>query len=618
MRPKRRGLLVARGGPIAAALQTCAYGTALVLFARSAVAQTAPETTEPPGFLGLILENFALGPLGWRGQISDEYSQKRAGGGRSTQHRQTLGLQGNTYLAHPALLSLSGAFTWSTGTTNAVSAEGQSDRTRSSSGSGNLSANGLSLSRYPFSLNYSISDSTVDNILSTSAFRSNLLRYQQSYRPEVGRYQVEGSLARGKTSSSDGDSTTAEYQMGLNAGFGEGHAIRADSAFRGIEDVDGSVENVFSNYFNHSFGLEYYYRVNNTARFLRTVNTDPRIDVSANDQRDAQLFNSVYWLPSDDYPLQLNSGLNVNWRELDGTSSETIGGNLSADYRFNDKVSAVATTIASQTTSEIGSRQRSAALSGSLLYNGDAREFYGFSHNWSASTSATGSRFTGGRSGSVSVGATQSAVRPIKMPPRRSLALYFAQSLARTRTSSNTGDDSITSISHNADLNFAANEQDTDFGATLRVQDQRNRSSTQETILQSMSVSGTGGLQLTRLSTLSADAGFGVTRGRSESAQGSTETGWDQTGSGSVSYRHQRPFGWRQAAYDASFRLNVRDNTAPETKGTVLDRYLFAYTLQHSLTTRIGLLSARLANDYGWDADGNLTWGISFRVSRDF
>lgn len=597
----------------------------------------APPPSPRRSFFGLTLpQGYRLAPIGWRGSISDEFDQQTGETSVSRSHRQTLSLFANTFVLHPAVLSLAGNVNWSTGKSGVKDGV----QSRDTNATGGISASALSRTNYPFTLSYDVSDSQIDSIQATSRFRRNAARYQQSWRPAGGSYTASGTAGQSNTRGIDGKASASDLGLGLNAGVGDGHALSFNTAYQSSTAVSRRRTDDFTAYFSHGFALEDYYRVSNTARYGEASASALVVDGQlspATEFRDAQVFNNVMWIPSDDYPLVLNSGLSASWSERDGVAATGVGASLSANYPFSEKLSGSAGISASQSQSDLLTT-RLTALTANLTYVGDDREFGEYRHGWGASAGAGAVRATGSDGRSVSAAVSQSLGRAFTLADEDSLMLMLTQSLSltRTNTSNSAPRDTPTVppaatpvaaeatqttrfLSHSADLTYAARGTGDDFRGGLRLQDLRSFDDVAgDTLVQSASITADGSKTISRYSALTASLGFGMSRSvRTDLPDQLGEAGWQRSGAGTVGYRLQQPFGWRLASYEANARLNLR-NDRRLVDNVEQNPYLYAYSLDHSLTARVGLLSARLRNDYSWSETGELVWGVSFRVSRDF
>jgi hypothetical protein len=571
------------------------------------------------GFFGLVLpKTYRLAPISWRGSIADEFDQQTNENSVTQSHRQTLSLYANSFVLHPAILSLNGNVNWSTGTSGVKGGL----ETRDNSASGGVSASALSRTNFPFTFGYDVSDSSVDGIQAISRFRRHAWRYFQNWRPQEGTYSANASAAQSRTTGIDGQSSAQDLGFGISSGFGEGHAVSWNTSYATSTSASGQQNDSLASYFTHAFSLEYYYRVTNTARYGELSSSALVVDTAvtpATEFRDAQVFNSVMWIPSDDHPLVLNSGLSVDWSERDGGSANSFGGSLSASYQFSEKLNGAATVSGSQTKSG-ETLNRLGALATSLNYTGDSREWGEYQHGWGASAGASAQKSSSGSGTGFSTSASQTLTRALQLDNGDNVMLLFSQSLSQTQTRDSAGPEARTTryLSNSFDVTYGAGGAGEDLRAVLRLQDLRSYESTGDSVAQSVSMSADGNRTVSRYSAINASVGFGLTRAWRKEAVGVTgETGWTQSGSGVVGYRLQQPFGWRLASYEANARLNLR-NDRREVDGVEENPYLYAYSIDHALTARVGLLSARLRNDFSWSETGDLVWGVAFRVARDF
>ena len=574
---------------------------------------SSPEQPAVLGqFLGLLWTG-PVGPIGWRGVLAYDWDQVNYSSGKNQSVRQSLALDGGTYIAHPAILSLRGTLALSRNETrtepNAI------DRDQAST-TGSLFANGLSRTAVPFNLSYQVSDSATEGLLVREDFRRQDWRYQQQYRPFGAPYSAQGSLTQTTTEAATGlRFDSLESALGFTTGFGEGHSFRVNSSYRDIEASDGTGNSAWSSSLAHDFALEYYYRVSNTLRHSWTASeTVPGDQVTSNT---GQYYNAVMWIPSDDYPLTLNSGITVDWLDL-GAAEKTriLGGSLTADYRLSDRATVLG-GIALQHRKAGDLTFRSTTGNVSSSYRGESRELWGYQHDWGANANASLSTFSDGQSSSLSASASQSLYKSIVDDAGRSWTLSGNQSGGWGLTSyEQAGDVTRTSpfsLSHAATVGFSTvDEEGRSFAASGSLQDARTFDSLGDSAVQTVTATANGAMAFSRVSFLDASIAWATSHvSRKRPDDGGDVADWTNSGVGQVSYRHQKPFGLRRTSYRATLRLNARDEFDA-------DEFTFDYSFDHAIENRIGLLSTSLRNDYAWDVNGNLTWAIRFRIARAF
>lgn len=600
---------------------------------------SAPPPPPRRSFFGLTLpQGYRLAPIGWRGSIADEFDQQTGETSVSRSHRQTLSLYANTFVLHPAILSLAGNVNWSTGKSGVKDGL----QTRDTSATGGLSASALSRTNYPFTLSYDVSDSQIDGIQATTRFRRNAARYYQTWRPADGSYTASGSAGQSSTKGADGKASASDLSIGMTTGFGEGHALSVNAAYASSSAISGQKSDNFATYLSHSFALEDYYRVSNTARYADSSSGALAVDTGttpASEFRDAQLFNSVMWIPSDDYPLVLNSGLSADWSERDGVGATGVGASLAASYPFSEKLSGTASVSGSQNQSDLATT-RLVAIGMNLSYVGDEREFGAYRHGWGTSAGGSAQKSSTADGSSLSASLSQTLSRAFLFADDV-VNLTLTQSYSQTRATTSTDPTTPVTppaippttpttvdteskqvtryLSHAVDAAYGSRGASDDFRGALRLQDMRTYDDVAgDTVVQSLAVTADGSKTISRYSQITASLGFGVSRSvRTDIPDRLGEPGWQRSGAGTVGYRLQQPFGWRLASYEANARLNLR-NDRRIVDNVEENPYLYAYSLDHAFTARVGLLSARLRNDYSWSETGELVWGVSFRVSRDF
>lgn len=593
-----------------------------VVFASSelrAQQDDASESSILGEYFGIVARGY-LAPIQWRGSLAQELTRRNFEGGSSQVSRQSLGLSGRTYVTHPAILSLDGTMTLARADTEIKPAGEESVYTAAA---GRINLGGLSRTPYPYSLSYQVSDSTSEGIVAREDFRRHDWRYEQEYRPAGELYSARATLARARTDGASGLRTdSGDYGIAYTTGFGEGHALRVNTTYQHAETSQGAENGTLSAFLTHDFNLEYYYRVSNT---LRHSELTTRSGSGAPEQRgqNGQYFNSVMWIPSDDYPLTLTSGITVDWFEQPGAAAtQAYGVMLSADYRFSDRMSALVSGNLQRRESDLETG-RNGSVNASLTYRGQTRQWRDYQHSWGGNAFASRASFDGGASDAVALTANQSLYRTFIDDEGRSWSASGNQAIGVTRAAAVRGGvedpNSQRSLTHSVSLGFSAtDEEGRSFSTTGSVQDSRNWSDDGgDSVLQTVSGSANGALALSRSAGLSAAISIAISRLDRGGGAPAGAGGWTTLGSGFVSYQHQRPFRLPRTTYSANFRIDARNNTQLGT--SVGDNYyLYAYAFDHGIENRIGLLSTSLRQDVSWGDAGGLVWGLRFRVARAF
>lgn len=559
----------------------------------------------------LNLSSLGLAPLRWGGNLTDTFRwAKSDDGASSTNHFQGVVLRAASYIWQPWFARVGGTLNLSRGV--AGSSEGDSDSTSQSvSGSGSLQV--FPQSRFPFSLDYSVSDSRTESRI-TQETQNKRLGLRQEYRPLVGnaRYFAKYDNSTMTSSTSADEDSVTSWQAGYSNAFAN-QTLGLD-AQRTVSDEGGGGQGLLLD----SYMLRHAWRVSESLNVDSNASmTESEFEGSASaDSRSRymQAYSTASWNPKQD--VYVTGSLRYfNLSNETGESSnevQSLGGNATINYNYTRNLSFNGSLGLTTTDTESGSNMVS-TQSGNVSYNHDPLVFGNFSYNWGANGGVSNQISSEDESATnYNAGATHTLNHRYQLNERSSLTSYVSESMSVRFDQDGQSDQTL---SHNAGVSYGVNlSEKLNGGASLSASDTRSfgedRSDNQNVSLQ---VNGT--MQISNYSTASANFNVQWNRSGTEDAESDGLATWNATGS--ASYMHSRAFGVPRLRYSLLFNINTAHTNARLLGDADADRTRNGYTLDQHLDYQIGRMDARLTATRAVQ-DGQENAMIYLQIGRAF
>lgn len=594
-------------------------------------AEAAPDT----GLAGLGWE---IPPIRWGGSLGYSFQKSTSGSANSsTSQGLFANLSASSYIYAPWFATVSGRLgitssnSSSSTATSGAATSGASDSNQAANIVGGGEVNVFSSSRFPFRAYFDRSDSRVSGSIVNQDYVNTRFGLTQNYRAEDALSSGSFMLDRSSVESSDGrkDSVTA-----LSGSYSTqtGPWQHSANGRYSLGQRDGSGERVSLIGFNTSHNAN----LSDTANLSATVNysdsdlrtADATGSLSSNRGRFLQVYTYGSWMPEfedlEDLPLTLNGSLRYGSQETQfgttSSSAQTMGGNLSALYRFSNNLSASLNTALNYIT-VAGSESRLLTLVGSnVSYVGDPLTIGNFSYNWNVGGNANWQSGAGETPASSLLGAiaSHSLGRSYAMGDGHTLSLSFSQSLNATSSQSIGTSESL---SNNLSLNYGMYSGDRFSGSISGMFSDVYTTGVNAQHYKNLNLGVNAQGQLSQQSSLNMNLMFNWSdqTNQTQDSFGVPQTVNNQrmTLNGAVNYSHLRFANVRGLRYNLLFAADTRlrddrlygDFNAEQDKSRL--------SLTNRLDYAIGLLNFRLSLVNN-DAGGKKNALLFFQVTRQF
>ena len=577
----------------------------------------------------------------------------RSGGAQSSELMETVNMRGATYIYQPWLAQVSanlGLSTTQASSSSGVQVEGQSSdsQPKSSSVTGGGSLNLFPSSRFPFLATLDVSDSRSSSELVNTGYTNTRVGLRQSYSPEEGGYGVVAGYNSSKVNFGTQGSDTVNALFGDFSRNLEAQSMQANVNYsQSSRELTGDSASLLNLNARHTY------------RALDNLSIDSLASLSDNNLnytggasgalrsrgRYLQLNSFANWHPEEDedgneIPLNVNVGVRALSAQSESgdtsTGAQSLGGNLSATYRFNQNLSLTGNGVVTRIATEGGDSQVLTIFGGGASYVGDPLTFGKFSYYWN--TGASGNQQTGGKEGGYQTLTGQfghSLYRPVELGERSSLNFTLGQNVSQT-TSGLFG--SATALTHNAGAAYhAAFGESLNGSASLNLSDTQTTGANASGHFTNLNLLLSGQAQFSRYSSGSINMTFMRVVSNSSSVQNVSPGGGigaidnlfytnnitnrnDNTNVfGSATYQHRRVFGVSRLRYSMNFNANTlasaRDERLAGNVNAPVDN--FTYSFDNRLDYRIGRLDLQLRGTIA-ELAGKKNAMVFFKVSREF
>lgn len=596
---------------------------------------TAGQVEAPAPSKGLAGLGWEIPPIRWGGSLGYSYQKSTSGSANSnSSHGLFANLSASSYIYAPWFATVSGRLgitNSNSSSSNSTATSGGSDSNQAANVVGGGEVNMFSSSRFPFRAYFDRSDSRVSGSIVNQDYVNTRLGLTQNYRAEDALSSGSFMLDRSSVETSDGrkDSVTAlSGSYSTQTGIWQHNANGRYS----LGQRDGSGERVSLIGFNTSHNAN----LSETANISATVNysdsdlrtADPTGALSSSRGRFLQVYTYGSWMPEfedlEDLPLTLNGSLRYGNQETQfgsaSSSAQTIGGNLSALYRFSNNLSASLNTALNHISVSQGESRLLTLVGSNVNYVGNPLTIGNFSYNWNVGGSANWQSGVGETPASSLLGAmaSHSLARTYAVGEGRNLSLSYSQALNVT-SSQSIG--SSQSLSNNLSLNYGMYSGERFSGSISGMLSDVYTTGVNAQHYKNLNLGINAQGQLTQLSSLNMNLMFNWSdqTHQTQDAFGlqQTMTSERMTLNGSVNYSHLRFANVRGLRYNLLFAADSRLRDDRLFGDLNADQGRSRFSLTNRLDYAIGLLNFRLSLVNN-DAGGKKNALLFFQVTRQF
>jgi len=582
----------------------------------AAASRVPSETAEPPG-RGI---EWGLAPIRWGGNVGLEIRRRKVSDQPyRLEQMQVANLRGASYVWQPWFAQVTGAL--GVIASKEHGAQGANDAAAPSSSSNSVTGGaGLSvfpISRFPFYAYYDRGDSRASNETTNNDFTSTRFGLRQNYQAAESATRYTASFDRSTLDSpSFGRDTVDVLAGGLNRTAGpqsldiSGNRARSSRSDTG----EGSLSNrVIA---RHGLRPDALTSVDSLAsvsssQFHVLANGQP----SDSRSRFTQASTFATWRPGERSPLNLSGGARVFQSVIatneTSTESDTLSGNIAANYAFTPHTlvtgTATATRVATDSTSQLLT-----AETGAVNYAPAAIPVASFLYTWNAGASLGNQNGAPGGSrqnlgGQLGHSLTRVSVLSEISTVTTTVGQSFARFLDTVTSSSNT-------LAHTGSVSWqtAPTTSSTAF-VSLFGADSRTTGHN-ENQFQLINLQANGQLQLSRYALGGASLTVQAVRQNTPAAP---SAGFNTTSGGSLSYQHARAFDVPRLRYTALVGAN-QTQYATRLEGDVnAPRERVSESFEQRLDYSVGRIEVqfmvRLAR-----IDGQRNELIFLRLNRQF
>lgn len=579
-----------------------------------------------------------LVPTSISGAISYSYGYTRAGGGGESETQAITGsISGSGYYWQPWFISLSATLTGSFSRSDSSTSSSSSN---SHAWGGSLGVNVFPVSRFPFSLTVSHTNSLLENNLEFSGsanrtFTSTRLLAQQRYLAESG-YNSNLTWSHGRFDSEGSTSTSDVISADTRKTF-TNSSLLATANYSTSSDSKSAIKPQ-----NWGVQLSHNYVPGNqlgVSNFVSTSGSKTDFSNSKSQTQSVQGSSAFSWRP-EYKPYSFSGGAriayNENTQNTNGNESKSTSNvaslSMGLNYRLSRKVALFLTGGASGGSTASGgieTTSRSANASLGTSYSSDQYSILGFQYGWNVGAGAGGStsntQTTGGDSSSsdenssettsnVGLNAGHSASRNWSLGRATSLGLSISQSVGGSTNDKNRGSFSVgTGVGlsgttrGNSGSTFGGISLSHSYSESDSDSPQGGGATKTKTEAFFGSINFSRNQTLNRLSALTANAGLQW----SQSSQSNQIVTTTSTANASLNYRHMRAFGIYALRFDSNATYSATLITNSDQLVTVSWYNSFQYN--------VGLLDMALDIDFDKASNSSQASGsLRFRATRTF
>ena len=574
----------------------------------------------------------ALALTSLSGAISYGYGYTKAGGGGEGESQTiSASISGSGFYWQPWFISYSASLT---GAFNRSDSSTASSSSNAQALGGSLGINVFPVSRFPFSLSVSHTNSILENTQSFSGtasrtFSSTRLLARQSYLARSG-YNSNLTWSHGRFDSEDSKSTSDVYTADTRKTF-TNSSILASANYTTSEDSNSTIKpQNWGLQFNHNyvpgnqFGL---------SSFISTSGSKADSPNSVSQSQTSQASSSFSWRP-EYKPYSFSGGVRIAYNEnsqktdvSDNKSSSNVASlSLGVNYRVSRKIAVFITGGGSGGYDKNGGTETthtSGDASVGTSYSSDQYSILGFQYGWNVgggvggTTSST--KTSGGSSendssetsSSVGLNVGHNASRSWSVGRTTVLGLSLSQSLGESVNDKGRGGFGL-----GTGLSFSGStrgESGSSFaGISLSHSYSESDSEQQGVVITAKSESLFASLNISRnqtinrLSAVTANAGVQASR----QVISDQDPAINRTGNANLSYRHLRVFGIYALLYNSTAGYSLLFNPDEDNIASMFWNNSFQYN--------VGLLDMALDVDLNKEGNGSTRGSLRFRATRSF
>lgn len=549
-------------------------------------------------------------PLHWSGQVSYSYNYVENTGVQSESTNMLVGANAVGYVWRPWFATTSLAL--NVGLSNTETTSSSSDSTV---GAGNFSLSVFPRSRFPFSLSYSRTDSRsqqYQDVSSVSGETSNIvtrLTLRQSYRP-----RAYSQLYNAFYIATDYD---AESYGSKNISYGLDYSLRvSQQTFEAVgTHLETRVRGAAGKPVSDVLSLAYVYTPSaelGVNSLFSYVDIDPG---GTSTSTDSQAFGAFHWRP-EHRAVSVSGGVRLSETKTEGATS-TVSRNLNTTLGLGYRVTRALNLSANASvgTSESTNVQTlSTTQSLNLTYSGGHTQFAGYTYGWNWNGSASNSttrtetsvETTSDDQQSVGTGIGHNLGKSWATGRASSLSMHLGQSFSGAKSSSK--DVISKTINHSAGTSWNTRGQRGSVFLSGQLSDSRSYGEA-DSVFDNLGINLSTEYAINRLSNMSGNMNFSASQSENEDASGVKVTQGTRLLSGSLSYRHGRPFGVYNLSFSSSL-TGSKQIDSPRPSAVLRWTGDFRYSL--------GLLSTSLGFRASESPGGNLSKSMNFQATRSF
>jgi len=556
-------------------------------------------------------------PMSLSGSVGYNYNYISAGDSESETTMLTGTLNANGFIWQPWFATTSVALNLGISNT-----ETSTSSSNSTNGSGSLGLNVFPRSRFPFTLNFSHSDSTLESYSDYTRFYGDnhytvtRLTLRQIYEGRPTRRSI-GSRTylyysttdyNSDTQDSQGESLGAEYQIRLvphsfTATANRSTSKSSNSPYKPRTDVVS---------ITHAYTPSSDLGITNLGSY---VNSDSG---GSSETTLSQLSSNFFWRP-EHRAVNVNGGVRVSDSQTTDNSNETelksLNSNLGFSYRLTRNISMGASLSIGSSDSGVN-QSLTTSQTGQMSYVSNQINVAGFIYNWQGGINGSNSvtrvddgtseKSTEIQTSGVQLGHSASK----RWAPGSNTSVGMNASQSGTVSSSSTEDEVSRGINHSVGMSWNTRGKSGSVYGNVRVSDARSYTASQTSEFQNLSSSLSEDWTINRLSFLSGTLSYTESRQKTDSnVPGASTSSKSRTATANASYRHDRPFGIFNLNFTSRL-LGSRyiDNFEPKTIWDWDNRFRY----------HLGLLDTALSLRIIDNSGGEPSKSLYFQATRSF
>ncbi len=484
----------------------------------------------------------------------------------------------------------------------------------SSTATGSLAFSIFPYSRFPFSLNYTRSDSRTASFSDLTQLTGSLynqlsrLSLRQSYSARDGslsalwyyRSDFSGPLASSLTESYG---LTHQMQSAPNT-------VTLTANYTASENSESDIKPT-----SLTLSLYHVYTPNpasGVTNLLTYLDADSGVGTSGSSV--SQGSSTFYWRP-EHRALSVSGGVRVSKSESDGSAGrKSLDTNIGVNYRITRRASVRAgVSVGTAESGDVQSLSSSQSLG--ISYASSRHPLgAGLDWQWQASGSAGNTTSQTDVSGvketssvrSYGSGLSHSLGGQWALGRASSLGMSFSQGVSASKSS--VVNDISKTFSNSLNLSSSYRGRRGATYGSIQMSDSRSKGE-RESIFQRVAVNASQELTINRLSAVTGNLALDANRQEYGLASGGTETRYRRFANLSVNYRHQRPFGIYNLRFNSRFTGSKEiGNDIPSQRLDWDNRF------QYSL----GLLSMSASFRMTQNGEGVPMKSLYFQATRSF